>query len=70
MVVALITNLVKLAVLNKRKNDLTAKIVAADNLIESNGAELAYRETDEYAESYAREYLDMQGKDEIAFMGK
>ena len=58
LLVALITNLVRLAGSNSRKAELEAQLAALDRQIE------------EYVDAYAREYLNMIGRDEEAFTGK
>ena len=39
-------------------------------MIEQNDRDIAYYQTEEYIDRIAREYLNMQGKDEITFVGK
>ncbi len=70
LLTALITNLVKMATLNSRKAQLIAELERAEQIIQESDDELAYRKTDEYVDAYAREYLGMIGKDEIAFVAK
>ena len=68
--VALIINVVKLASLNNRKEELTQKLAQVESQIEQNNSLIDYVSTDEYIDRYAREYLNMTGKDEEAFTGK
>ena len=68
--VALIINVVKLASLNNRKKELTQKLAQVESQIEQNNSLIDYVSTDEYIDRYAREYLNMTGKDEEAFTGK
>lgn len=70
MLVAMIMNLVKLAGASSRKAALEQEIAYLNELIDSNGSEIDYRKTKEYIDKYARDYLDMVGKDEIVFVGK
>ena len=70
LLVALITNLVRLAGSNSRKAELEAQLAALDRQIEENNAIIDYRQSEEYVDAYAREYLNMIGRDEEAFTGK
>lgn len=70
LLTALITNLVKMASLNSRKAQLLAELERAEQVIRESEDEINYRKTDEYVDAYAREYLGMIGKDEIAFVAK
>jgi cell division protein FtsB len=70
LLTALITNLVKMASLNSRKAQLLAELERAEQVIQESEDEINYRKTDEYVDAYAREYLGMIGKDEIAFVAK
>lgn len=67
---ALITNLVKMAALNSRKEQLKAELERVQTQIEQSEEEINYRKTDEFVDAYAREYLGMIGKDEVAFVAK
>lgn len=70
LTVALITNLVRLAGSNSRKKALEAELAALNERIAVNEQVIDYRKTEEYVDAYAREYLDMIGSDEEAFIGK
>lgn len=70
MLTALITNLVKMATLNSRKEALLTQLAEINQTIEENQAAIDYRKTDEYVDAYAREYLGMIGKDELAFIAR
>ena len=70
LLTALITNLVKMASLNSRKAQLLAELERAEQVIQESEDDINYRKTDEYVDAYAREYLGMIGKDEIAFVAK
>lgn len=70
LLVALITNLVRLAGSNSRKAELEAQLAALDRQIEENNSIINYRQSEEYVDAYAREYLNMIGRDEEAFTGK
>lgn len=70
LVIALIMNLVTLTRLNNRKAELESKLTEIREQIEANNAEIDYISSDEYIDAYAREYLNMKGKDEEAFTGK
>ncbi|MDE7394959.1 MAG: septum formation initiator family protein [Clostridiales bacterium] len=69
LIVALIISLVSLASASTRRTRLERELAAVTAQVEQNEASIAYYSSDEYVEWVAREYLDMQGKDEIAFTG-
>ena len=66
----IIINLVRLGSLRSREKELAAMLAQADEAIAGNEAEISYRQSQEYLDWYAREYLNMQGDDEITFIGK
>lgn len=70
LLIALVMNLVTLTRLNNRKAELESKLTEIREQIEANSAEIDYISSDEYIDAYAREYLNMKGKDEEAFTGK
>lgn len=70
LLIALVMNLVTLTRLNNRKAELESKLTEIREQIEVNNAEIDYISSDEYIDAYAREYLNMKGKDEEAFTGK
>lgn len=70
LISALITNLVRIASLKQRQEALTARLIAIDETIKDNAADIDYRKTDEYVDAYAREYLGLIGEGESAFIAK
>lgn len=70
LISALITNLVRIASLKQRQEALTARLIAIDETIKENAADIDYRKTDEYVDAYAREYLGLIGEGESAFIAK
>ena len=66
---ALILNLIKLTNINSKKVNLEKQLNEILRQLEENESEIDYISTDEYIDQYAREYLNMQGKDEEAFTG-
>ena len=70
LVIALIVNVVRLSAINSKKADLQAKLDAINSKIQSNQDEYDWISTDDYIDQYAREYLNMTGKDDQAFTGK
>ena len=70
LLTALIVNLVRLASTNTRKRALEAELNRLDALIAQNEETLDYRKPDEYIDAFAREYLNMIGRGEEAFVGK
>ena len=67
---ALVINMVRLTGLNAKKRELAARLDEINEQIERNNSEIDYISTDDYIDQYAREYLNMQGKDEQAFTGR
>lgn len=67
---ALILNVVKLSALHKRERELKARMAELDRQIAESREMSDFVSTDEYIDRYAREYLNMQGKDEEAFTGR
>lgn len=63
-VIALVYNLISLAVLNGRRAELEQKSAELQRIIDGNEVEIEYRNTAEYIEKYAREYLNMKYEDE------
>jgi len=70
LICALIINVIKFANVLQKERTLKSKLNELDLIIQSNEEEIAYKSTDEYIEKYVRDYLNMIGKDEIAFTGK
>lgn len=70
LLTAMVVNLIKLTTLNNRKAQLEREIARIEKVIEDNENTIDFLSSDEYVDKYAREYLDMIGKDEIAFKGK
>lgn len=70
LIVSLIISLVSLASASARKNRLEKQLRELNAMIELNQANIDYYSSSEYVEMIAREYLDMQGKGEITFVGK
>ncbi len=70
LLVALVVNIVRLSAVNKRREKLEAQLAAIQTEISAAQDQIGYITTDEYIDQYAREYLNMQGKDEEAFTGK
>jgi len=67
---AMVMNLIKYANVSAKEKRLQAKLNELNQIISDNQAEIEYKSTDEYIEKYVRDYLNMVGKDEIAFTGK
>lgn len=70
LVIALIINIVKLSKVNAKKAKLEQELAQIERQIERNNDEIDCISSDAYIDRYAREYLNMQGKDEQAFTGK
>ena len=70
LIISLIVSLISLSTASARKNRLQRELAELNAQAELNASQLAYYGSDEYIERIAREYLNMQGKDEIAFVGK
>lgn len=70
LLVALVINIVRLSSINNRRDMLEAKLASIEAQINDTQDKINYVTTDEYIDQYAREYLNMQGKDDEAFTGK
>lgn len=70
LITSLIMGLVNLATASTRKGDLEAQLNSINSQIARNDTDIAYYQTDEYIDRIAREYLNMQGADDITFVGK
>ena len=70
LIAALVINIVKLSSVNAKKEALLNNLARIENEIKDNQATIDYLSTDAYVDQYAREYLNMQGKNEEAFTGK
>ncbi len=70
LAIALIINIVKLSNVNRRKAELTDELAQIERRINEINSESERISSDAYVDRYAREYLNMQGKDEQAFTGK
>ena len=57
-------------VLHIIKQQLIDNLARIEQEIKQNQDTIDYLSTDEYVDQYAREYLNMQGKNEEAFTGK
>lgn len=64
LIVALIVNLVRLGAANDRKDALAAQNAQLEQRIQINGEMIAYCQSTEFIEAYAREYLDMKYRGE------
>lgn len=70
LVVSLCINLVKLTKASANEKRLEAEIAKLNERIERNEATIDELKSEEYLDWYAREYLNMKGKDEEAFKPK
>lgn len=70
MAVALVMSLISLASASSRKAKLESELVLLNQQIANNQTDIDYYKTDDYIDRIAREYLNMQGQDEITFIGK
>ena len=70
LIAALVINVVKLSPVNNKKTQLLDNLARIEQEIKQNQDTIDYLSTDEYVDQYAREYLNMQGKNEEAFTGK
>lgn len=70
LAIALIINIVKLSNVNRKKAELQEQLSEIERRISETNSESDRISSDAYIDQYAREYLNMQGKDEQAFTGK
>ncbi len=66
-VFALLYNIVSFANLAARRDALQEKSEMLAEIIDNNESEIEYRQTSEYVESYAREYLGMKYEEEEVY---
>lgn len=67
LVVSLAINLIKISNVSATEAKLTAQIAELDAKIAQNTDDIAELESSEYLDWYAREYLNMKGRDEKVF---
>lgn len=67
LVVSLIMNIVKLVNANATKRKLEQACAELNERIAENDETISELSSDEYVEWYAREFLNMKGRDEDAF---
>ncbi len=70
LVCSLIINLVQLSRLKSKEAQLQAQIEEFNRQINDNQAIIDYLDSDEAIERYAREYLNMQNKNDNTFTGE
>ena len=70
MAISLIINVIKLSGLSRRKAELEGELAAINQAIEENNEALDFMSSDTYVDQYAREYLNLIGKDEKPFNAK
>ena len=69
IIVALVYNIVSLVNLNIRKAEVDANVMHLEAVVEGNEAMIDYRGSDDYIERYARDYLNMMGRHDVAYVG-
>ena len=62
-------NLVKGISLKSQKQALQSQLNSLQATIEQNKAEIEYKQSADYTDRYAREYLDMNSEDEKIYKG-
>lgn len=70
LAISLVINLVKLANASTTEAKLKAQLDELDKKIEQNDATIAELESTEWLDRYAREHLNMKGRNEEAFTAK
>lgn len=70
LLIAMIYNLVKLSATASKKNDLQNKLAKLETEIARLEKEIEEKSDTYYIDKYAREYLDMVGKDETVYIAK
>ena len=70
LAISLVINLVKLANASTTEAKLKAQLDELDKKIEHNDATIAELESTEWLDRYAREHLNMKGRNEEAFTAK
>lgn len=67
LVISFFMNLIKLINASSTEAKLKEQLVLVDAQIAQNSEEIAELESSEYLDWYAREYLNMKGRDDKAF---
>ncbi|MCH5164416.1 MAG: septum formation initiator family protein [Clostridiales bacterium] len=70
LAISLIINLIKLANTSTTEAKLKAQLLELDKRIEQNDETIAELESTEWLDKYAREHLNMKGRNEEAFTAK
>jgi cell division protein FtsB len=70
IIASLILNVVKLAGLSRREAELKNELYVLEQAMAENSETLEFMQTDDYVDQYAREYLNLIGKDELPFTAK
>ena len=70
IVASLVLNVIKLAGLNRREAELKNELYRLEQAMAENSETLEFMQTDDYVDQYAREYLNLIGKDELPFTAK
>ena len=70
LAISLVINLVKLANASTTEAKLKAQLDELDKKIEQNDATISELESTEWLDRYAREHLNMKGRNEEAFTAK
>ena len=70
LAISLVINLIKLANASTTEARLKAQLDELDKRIEQNDATIAELESTEWLDRYAREHLNMKGRNEEAFAAK
>lgn len=69
LVCSLVINLIQLAKMRSKENQLRTQIEELDRQINENQGIIDYLDSDEAIERYAREYLNMQNKNDKTYTG-
>ncbi len=70
LVIALITNIVKSVNLEAKEQKLKNQLALLEQTAEKNKTEIDYKQSSDYTDRYAREYLDMSNEDEEVYVGE
>ena len=69
LIVALVANIIKSVNLSAKERELKNQLASLEQTIQKNQTEIEYKQSSDYTDRYAREYLDKSNPDEEVYVG-
>ncbi len=69
LIVALVTNIIKSASLASKEQELRNQLISLEQTVQKNQTEIEYKQSSDYTDRYAREYLDKSNANEEIYVG-